>query len=546
MKKIKFQIIFLILGLSCMNTIIAQKLEKEIDKVALENFKKDEPGAVIFIAKNNEIIYRKAFGQANLELSVALNPDMVLEIGSISKQFTAVAILQLVEKGQLKLSDPISKFLSNFPTQGQNITIHHLLTHTSGLSNYTSDSSWSEVWRNEYSINQVIDLFKDKPLTSIPGEKFSYSNSGYVLLGAIIEKISGLTYAEYLHKNIFEPLDMKNTYYGSRSKIIKNRANGYQRNGEFVNAEYLTFTQTYAAGAIMSSVNDLYLWNRAIKNKSILSEESLKLATTNYKTTDGKFINYGYGWFLNEIDGNSTIEHGGGVFGFISYALYVPSQDIYVTVLTNFDGYNPEALAVKLASIVLNKKKAESKSIVLNSEIASKWVGTYEFDDTLIRNIIFDNNTLYSQISGGNKIPLIPISENEFIFDGIAEARIKFEMVNNEVKALIINRIIVKTGKKVKIDKSEPKAIKLSTEILNRYVGSYKIPPSLTFKVFIENQSLFVEFPGQPKIEAYATSESNFFTKLGDAKIDFVKNTDNDFYTVIIKQNGQSFKANKI
>lgn len=535
-----------VLVLVCFISVKAQYLEKEFDKIAYQTFSQNQPGGVILIAKKGNVLYKKAFGLANMELEVPMKTDMVFEIGSLTKQFTAVAILQLIEQGKLSLNDPITKYIPDYPIKENIITIHHLLSHTAGIPNYTNMEKWSSVWRQELTLSETIALFKNAPLDFKPGDEFSYSNSGYILLGYIVEKVSGLNYTTYLEEKILKPSGMLNTQFGSHDKIIKNRASGYQKSNSLVNAEYLSFSQPHAAGALMSTVDDFLLWNKALRNNTLLKKETLQLAETNYKTTTGKSINYGYGWMLNELYGSPTVEHGGGIFGFIAYALYLPKEDIFIVVFTNCDSYNPEGLAVKLAASAINKKSITTNYKHINAEKAARYVGNYKFEDNMIRTILYENNTLYSQLSGGNKMALIPISENEFAYEGVVDARIRFEINKQQVSAYLINRIIVKKGEKVLIDTSIPKEVSLSETELKKYVGDYKIAPNLIFKISYEDQHLFLQFPEQPKIQLFATSENNFFTKLVDAKFEFTIDSNNAIVSVAIKQNGQIIQAKKI
>lgn len=258
------------------------------DEMISSQYKADEPGAAVLLCKDGQTIYRKGFGMANLELGVKMQPEMVFEIGSMTKKFTAVAILMLQEQGKLSTSDDITRFIPDYPTQGHNITIHHLLIHTSGIKSYTSMTEWMPLWRKDLKPMEIIDIFKDQPMDFAPGEKFLYNNSGYILLGYIIEKASGMPYEDFIEQNIFKPLKMDNTYYGSHLRIIPGRAYGYQKgeNG-FVNAEYLSLTQPYAAGSIMSNVDDLLKWQVAIDNGVLLKAETMDLAFTDHPLNNG-------------------------------------------------------------------------------------------------------------------------------------------------------------------------------------------------------------------------------------------------------------------
>lgn len=525
-------------------SVNAQSLEAELDKVAAEYFQSNEPGGVISIYKNGTEMYKKAFGLADLENQVTMKTNMVFEIGSITKQFTTVAILQLMEQGKLQLNDPIGKYLKDYPTQGKPITVHQVLTHTSGIPNYTNMPEWANVWRKDLSPNETLNLFKDNPLDFEPGTKFNYSNSGYVVLGVLIEKVSGMPYAEYVEQFLFKPAGMNHTQFGSRNKIISNRVQGYQKGDTYVNAEYLSFSQPYAAGALMSTAADLQLWNKAIRKGILLKKESLALATTNYKDSGQQSINYGYGFQTNSLYSSPTWEHGGGIFGFVSYAQYFPVEDLNIVVLTNCDSYNPEAISTKLATILLNKKNIAYPTIYVESETTSRYVGDYTFDDFVTRSITLEGSTLFSQIAGGTKIKLIPISENEFAYDGIIDARIRFDRKENGYEALLTNRIFTKKGIIKANDPEQGKEIAVNPVLLETYRGTYTIAPHFNFEMLLEKNQLYIHFPGQPQVALFATSENHFFAKVVPANFEFKKAGDGKL-SLTIRQNGQTILATK-
>ena len=235
---------------SIAQTIADKQLAAKMDQLLSEQFKTGETGAAALVSRKGQIIYKKAFGTANLELNIPMQPNHVFRIGSISKQFTAVAILQLMEQGKLGLQDDITKFIPDYPTHGHKITIEHLLTHTSGIQSYTGMKDFSAISRLDKKPEELIAFFKNQPMEFAPGTKWNYNNSGYFLLGFIIEKVSGKTYPQYIEEAIFKPLGMINSYYGSDSRIIKNRASSYGKaENVFVNAEPLSMTLPYSAGS---------------------------------------------------------------------------------------------------------------------------------------------------------------------------------------------------------------------------------------------------------------------------------------------------------
>lgn len=333
----------------------AQTLETQIDSVLTTVFKESyEPGAVFLVAKNGEPIYRKAFGKANIELDVNMKPENVFQIGSMTKQFTAIAIMMLEEEGKLQVNDAISNYIPNYPN-GNNITIHHLLTHTSGIKDFTKMKSIMSIAKTDLTPIELVDFFKDEPVDFLPGEQFDYNNSGYVVLGYIIEIVSGVTYEDIIEKNIFEKLGMNNSRYASDRDIVKDRAYGYHNRGEFTNKMYVSLSIPYASGALMSTVDDMLKWQKAINNNSLITEASLKKVFTNYTLNNGEQINYGYGWHLKDIDGITTREHGGSVFGFKSMGVYVPNLNIYVIGFSNCDCNSPTKVTRDIATFVINE-----------------------------------------------------------------------------------------------------------------------------------------------------------------------------------------------
>ncbi|MCG6186920.1 serine hydrolase domain-containing protein [Maribellus maritimus] len=335
--------------------VFSQSLENRIDSILQEKYKSDAPGAVFLVAKDGVPVYRKAFGKANIELNVDLNPEAVFQIGSMTKQFTAVAILMLEEAGKLKVTDDITKFIPDYPTHGKKITIHHLLSHTSGIKDFTRMKSIMSIAKKDLTPKELVDFFKNEPMDFEPGEKFQYNNSGYVLLGYIIELVSGMTYEDFIQNNIFVKADMKDSRYASDREVITNRAYGYQQNGDILlNKMHISFNIPYASGSLMSTAEDLLKWQNAINNNLLVSGKTIELAFTNYTLNSGEKINYGYGWHLREIDGFSDREHGGSIFGFKSMAVYVPEMDIYVVGLTNCDCNSPTQVTRDIAVLATN------------------------------------------------------------------------------------------------------------------------------------------------------------------------------------------------
>ncbi|WP_335965970.1 serine hydrolase domain-containing protein [Galbibacter sp. PAP.153] len=330
----------------------AQNIQSNIDSLMQKQYRPHETGASFLIAKKGKIIYKKAFGLSNLELNVPMEPDNVFEIGSITKQFTAIAILMLMEEGKLNLEDTITKFIPDYP-HGNKITIHHLLTHTSGIKDFTSVDGLNEISKKDMTPTALINFFKNEPMDFLPGQQYKYSNSGYILLGYIIETVSAESYAHFIEQHIFKKLQLKNTYYASHKKIINNRASGYQKkDGKYINNTYISFSLPYSAGSIMSTVTDMYKWNQAIKDNLLISKQTTKKAFTNYTLNNGTHIDYGYGWHIKTKNNVQRYEHGGSIFGYKSMGVYLPAQDIYVIGLTNCNCNSPTQITKEIAQLV--------------------------------------------------------------------------------------------------------------------------------------------------------------------------------------------------
>jgi len=530
-------------------TAVGQNITKQVDALIAKNYPTDGPGGAILIAKGGKAIYTKGFGKASLELNVNNTANHVFEIGSITKQFTAVAILMLEEEGKLTVNDPITMFLPDYPTHGETITIHHLLTHTSGITGYTDLQEWAQKWRLDMPLDSIIALFKDLPLEFKPGEKWSYSNSGYILLGAIIEKASGMSYEEFVETRIFKTLGMANSVYGSRSEIITNRAAGYMQADEktFINAEFLSMTQPYAAGSIMSTVGDLLIWQNALRDNKIITQASKEKAWKNYPLNNGKPMNYGYGWMPNEIFGSPSVEHSGGIFGYTSNGLYMPNEDVYVIILTNCSCKNAAELSTEIAALAIGKPLVNPATLPLTDQQLQEYVAIYEFDDGTTRTITRDGNQLYSMRTGGAKYEIYPFKPDEFYLKD-SFTRLRFVRNNmNEIgeveTAARIDKQVAKRTNRVIVEKV---AIELPTPQLQRLEGVFELAPGFNITIDERASKLYLQATGQPEFELFALSPLRFFLTVVDAEIEFIEGADGKIESLILFQNGQEMPGKKI
>lgn len=405
-----------------------KRIEKEIDIYLSSHFKTNEPGYAILVSKGGDILYNKAIGLANIEHNVANKSNTVFRIGSITKQFTAIAILQLAQSGKLSLQDSIQQYIPDYPSAKYKITLEHLLTHTSGIKEFLAiDHPDPFALRRDFTPKEIIDHFKNEPLEFEPGSKWAYSNSGYILLGFIIERVSAKPYAQYMSENIFKPAGMNDTYCGNHSELIPNRAEGYVFEGShFRNSEYLSMTIPYAAGGVLSTVEDLLKWHKALISGKLVNKELLQKAFTSYKLSDGSAANYGYGWFIKEEHGSKAIDHSGRISGFNTTALYFPDETIYVVVLSNLEDtrekQNSSQTAIDLAGIAMRKKPVAS--ITIDKETRDGYKGHYALksDPSRVVTVTEENEKLFIQETNKWKAELFATAPSLFILKHIKPA----------------------------------------------------------------------------------------------------------------------------
>ncbi len=315
----------------------------------------NSPSVAIGVVRGDEILALRAWGMADLENEVPATAESVYEIGSVTKQFTASIIMQLMEHDSLALEDPISRYVAGLPAAWQPVTIHQLLNHTSGIPSYTSlGPAWQKRWGEQMPPDTIIALTFDQPMDFAPGTKWNYDNTGYILLGMVIEKVTGLKWGEAVQQRLARPLGLTATRECLNEPLIPHRAHGYDKDDErWQNANYLAMTQPYAAGAMCSTVIDLAKWNRALHTGKVVSAESYRMMTTPMGAADLKAPHYGFALVRDSLGGRLLISHGGGIFGFITGNAWVPSAGLSLTVLTNSGSAKADGLLKQLGRAAL-------------------------------------------------------------------------------------------------------------------------------------------------------------------------------------------------
>jgi CubicO group peptidase (beta-lactamase class C family) len=522
------------------------------DKLLAETYPAGEPGAAALIVKDGKTLLRKGYGLANLELGVPIQPDMVFEIGSVTKQFTAAAILLLAERGQLSIDDEITKYLSDYPTHGQKITIHHLLTHTSGIPSYTGLPEWLPRVREDLKVEQLVAMFKDKPLEFAPGERWVYNNSAYILLGAVIEKVSGRTYEDFIEQEIFKPLGMTRSSYGHNDEVVPGRVDGYDKMEDgYRRARYLSMTQPYAAGALLSTVDDLARWSDALWGGKVLKPESLKRMLTPATLASGSSTRYAYGLGVSEYAGRTFVEHGGGIFGFVCDTLRIPDEGLFIAILSNNPAQapQPEALAFRIAAKALGQPLESRQTQHVDAQALDEYVGVYRLSPDEVRVITRDGDRLFSQRSGGEKREVKAIAKDRFAFDDW-ENELQFRR-DAQGKIAGVN-LQPRFGADEPAERTnepppaERQAVQVDPALFDAYAGTYELAPGFELTISREGNQIFAQATGQPKAEIFPESETKFFLKVVDAQLVFEKGENGRAESLVLHQGGREIPGKRV
>ena len=495
--------LFFILVLFISVSVIAQLNEvqtQKIDKLFSKWTEANHPGGVVGIMKNGEVIYSKAFGLASLEYQIANTTETIFNTGSISKQFTAMGIVLLHQKGLLSVDDDIRKHLPDIPDFGHTITIRHMLHHTSGMRSLHAMLGLAG-WRDDDSRTNE-DLYRfmlnQKELNFIPGEEYLYCNTGYMLMVNIIEKVTNEKFPKWMKANIFEPLGMSDTYVEDLySRVVLNNATSYyKRNNDFFRAvEYWGYV---GSGNMHSTVKDLLTWSSYFSTPNLKWSAAFEMLKTTDKLNDGSVNNYAFGVSLDEVNGYKRIQHGGAIGGFRSYSSTYPEKQLSIAVLTNFSASNAGQKEYQIANILLKeksiKKTKEDKPkvampiIQMSSKQLKKFEASYWNDkENYVRKIYVKNDTLHYFRSINSENLLVPISLNEFKMLGITANLIaKFDVDKNGYKTMSVS-----------VDESSPSRFVSfdpmldSKELIKDYTGRFYSPElENIFDILIRDEKL--------------------------------------------------------
>ncbi len=523
------------------------------------------------VAQNGKVIYKGAFGMANIEWDIPNMPDTKFRLGSITKQFTAMLTLQLVEQGKLKIDGKVSEYLPEYRKDvGDKVTIHHLLTHTSGIPSYTSQPGFFEnVSRNPYKVDEFVKKYASGDLEYEPGTKYTYNNSGYFLLGAIIERITGKPYEQVLKENIFDPVGMKNTGYDHHDTLIAKRASGYRKTPtSYTNAPYLDMSIPYAAGSLYSTVEDLYLWDQALYADKLISAESKALM---YKP----FLqDYAYGWavrnasFKQNDQPVQVIEHGGGINGFTTLIQRFPKEKNLIVLLDNTGTGSLGRLTEIIAKILYNqpydppklsivpvleetiRAKGIAAGIAQYRELKAKQSATYDFAEGELNQLGYQ---LLRSGSAKEAVEIFKLNVEAYpqafnTYDSLAEAYASVNerdlAIQNYKKALELNAN--HTGAADALKRLEKGPVKVDPKVFDTYVGEYEVGPNFVMRVFRKGEKFMTQATGQPAFEIFAEAETTFAPRAFPARLTFVKDANGKVTGIRIDQNGRVTQGKRI
>ena len=425
-------------------------LTQRVDSLVAAALARPVAAISVAVIKGRDTLVMKGYGLADIENDVAATPQTVYRIGSITKQFTSAAVMQLVEAGTISLDDDITKYVPNAPTHGRHVLVRHLLNHTSGIPSYTDvGPSFGRVIRLDLPHDSLVATVAHDSLLFEPGTHFYYNNTGYFLLGMLLEKVTGKPYGTYLAERLFTPLGMTSTTYCGTRQIIKHRAQGYDvARGQLVNTDFLSMELPFAAGSLCSTVGDLAKWTAALNAGRVVSAASYHQMTTPVRLPSGRSMNYGFGLTADTLGSHRMIQHGGGINGFITFLTYFPDDTLTVAVLANTSPAPSDAVALNIARVVLGMPlvggPTPPKDLPTTAELRAKLVGAYALtqpDGTkrTIR-IVDEAGVLKAQAEGQPSARLLFQGGTTFAADAMPGARFRFDVTGAQATGFQLDR----------------------------------------------------------------------------------------------------------
>lgn len=509
--------LFLCLTLS---SLASQDLTPKLDQLFEAAYTADKPGASILIARGDKVIYERQVGLANVEHSIPLGPKSVFSAGSITKQFTAAAILQLEEQGKLNCGDPLAKYLPSLALPEAPITLHQLLTHTSGVPDYPRIKEIRQNIRNEPSVTEIINRVLEEPLDFSPGTDYRYSNTGFLLLGKVIEAASGMPYEAYLRNNILKPAKMEASVLADFNAIIQHRTTSYTSDDDFGILRAPSHAYSYAAGGLFTTPRDLLKWKIALQAGKILNELAYsKMFAATGPASDAQC----YGWEVNEIGGVLSYEHTGFEPGYKASSVYLPAQDLYLIVMQNTEYGSPTPTLLNAAALCLGAPyPSPADELVADQEILKQFVGRYAFPNDQERIVKLTDGQLSYQAPGGLPSPLyVHDSLSLFFEQGYRQLHLSPAVAGVPKTLTYQNRRHRRIGTLLSEAVSpEKRAIEVSLTDLEAYVGEYQTEHFL-ISISIADGRLLASPEGSDPLPLTPYAKDKFFIPAIGAELAF-------------------------
>ncbi|HEY6189416.1 MAG TPA: serine hydrolase [Pyrinomonadaceae bacterium] len=493
----------------------------QVDALMAQYIREGEPGAAILVIQGGKIVHKKGYGLADLEHKTPIGLDTAFDLASVSKQFTGMAVMMLVERGKLSYDDHLSKFFPELPPYAETITVRQLLNHTSGLPDVLSPDFHREGYQP--SSRELLSLLATrKDAVYAPGDRFQYNNTGYVLLSLIVGKVSGKPFPQFMKENIFQPLGMNRTLVWDETKpSINNMAIPYERGASsFKSLPYGSDIYIYGAKGVVTTAEDMYKWDQALYTEKLVKRSTLKEAFTPARLNNGKESYYGYGWDIGQDHGLNLFRHDGGYLGFRTVIARYPDQQFTIIILSNVSSVaSTSSIARRIARIYLGDQMKLTPTVKVDPEILRSYAGKYRSDaGGPATDIVVDGNGLVARITGQGSHRLEPLSASEFFDEEAENIRLQF---NRDEKGNVTG-FTFKAGNREETHRKLAVAV-VDPKIYDAYAGQYQLGPSFTLKVTNENGHLFIQPGDQMKVELRPESEYRFAAAEGGPNVIFVR-----------------------
>jgi len=508
----------------------------------------DLPGMAVLVARDGKIVFQDGFGFADIDRRIPVTAETRFRIGSVSKQFTAAAILRLADEKKLSLADPLDKFFPGFP---DGVTLHHLLTHTSGIHSYTDKPEFMGRVTRPIKPDELIDWFRKDPPDFAPGAAFHYNNSAYFLLGEIVAKVSGKSFDVCLREMFFKPLGMENTGIYENASPPSAAAAGYSCTAE-ASAPALDWDMTWAggAGALYSTVGDLFLWNEALFGGKVLKPDSFKAMISPVKLPDGvDGMEYGYGLMISKLNRLPAIGHGGGLNGWSSDLMRLPEQNCTVVALANalppVAGFEPAAVTRQIAGKFLEADIANLPPLVedpaADKSAYPDFVGRYDYGNAIL-TVSTEDDKLFGQLSGQPKFEIFCSGRDAFFWK-VTDAKVVFQ---RNAKGEVISARHTQGGNSFTAARLEAPGVQLTDAELDAILGDYQYAPGIFLTITRDGPAVFAQMTGQPKYQIHPRSANEFEWRVVEASVRFNKEKDGKVTGAKHFQGGATIDAAKV